>query len=385
MVLAVILALGIVPVGAVPSIGGPTQTTVDDGPSIAAAETPEADTTVTRIAIDENGTAHWSVTVRTRLENDSDVDDYEAFQERFRADRESYVDEFERRMTGVVSNAANSTGRSMTASDFRAETSIQEVPRRWGTVTYSFRWTNFGALDGSAVVVGDVFEGGLYLDADDRLRIVPPTGYEPTETSPQSDEIDGTTAVWVGPENFADRQPTVRFEPSESAVDSDTDGATRWTALPFVIGGGIVLLAVLGIAVSVAFAPGVLHRAHSRIPAPIGRATESTETATAESDDVADTSTEDGDTGGRNGSGEPADPSAADASSVPADLATDEDRVRALLERNDGRMRQAAIAEELDWSASKTSRVVSGMADENAVEKLRIGRENVIDLLEESD
>ncbi|WP_394357381.1 helix-turn-helix transcriptional regulator [Halorubrum alkaliphilum] len=46
------------------------------------------------------------------------------------------------------------------------------------------------------------------------------------------------------------------------------------------------------------------------------------------------------------------------------------------------RMRQSAIVEELDWSKSKTSRVLSRMADEGDVEKLRIGRENVIDLAE---
>ncbi|MBP1922838.1 putative membrane protein [Halorubrum alkaliphilum] len=45
-------------------------------------------------------------------------------------------------------------------------------------------------------------------------------------------------------------------------------------------------------------------------------------------------------------------------------------------------MRQSAIVEELDWSKSKTSRVLSRMADEGDVEKLRIGRENVIDLAE---
>ena len=61
---------------------------------------------------------------------------------------------------------------------------------------------------------------------------------------------------------------------------------------------------------------------------------------------------------------------------------TDAERVREVLEAHDGRMRQAAIADELDWTASKTSRVVSDLVDEGTVEKLKLGRENLIDLVD---
>jgi uncharacterized membrane protein len=60
---------------------------------------------------------------------------------------------------------------------------------------------------------------------------------------------------------------------------------------------------------------------------------------------------------------------------------TDEERVQQALANEQGRMRQADLAEELDWSASKTSRVLSGMADEGTIEKIRVGRENVVDLV----
>ncbi|PSP15116.1 hypothetical protein BRC62_08215 [Halobacteriales archaeon QH_10_67_13] len=67
------------------------------------------------------------------------------------------------------------------------------------------------------------------------------------------------------------------------------------------------------------------------------------------------------------------------------ELATDEDRIVALLEREDGRTRQVAIADRVDWSDSKTSRVLSDMAEQGTVEKLRIGQENVIDLRDSED
>jgi Uncharacterized membrane-associated protein/domain len=62
---------------------------------------------------------------------------------------------------------------------------------------------------------------------------------------------------------------------------------------------------------------------------------------------------------------------------------TDEERVRELLELNGGRIRQADIAAEFDWSDSKTSRVVGRMADDGSVEKLQLGRENLVALPDE--
>jgi uncharacterized membrane protein len=61
-------------------------------------------------------------------------------------------------------------------------------------------------------------------------------------------------------------------------------------------------------------------------------------------------------------------------------LLTDEDRVRHLLDRNDGRMRQSTIVEETEWSKAKVSRLLSVMDDNGAIEKLSLGRENVISL-----
>ena len=56
-----------------------------------------------------------------------------------------------------------------------------------------------------------------------------------------------------------------------------------------------------------------------------------------------------------------------------------------LLRDRDGYMKQSEIAETLDWSPSKTSRTVSRLADEDRVEKLRIGRENVVSLPDEDE
>ncbi|NHN46237.1 helix-turn-helix domain-containing protein [Halostella sp. JP-L12] len=61
-------------------------------------------------------------------------------------------------------------------------------------------------------------------------------------------------------------------------------------------------------------------------------------------------------------------------------LLTDEQRVIQLLEENGGRMKQAAIVNETEWSKAKVSRLLSDMVDEGKIEKLSIGRENIIHL-----
>jgi uncharacterized membrane protein len=67
------------------------------------------------------------------------------------------------------------------------------------------------------------------------------------------------------------------------------------------------------------------------------------------------------------------------------ELLSDEERVERLLERNGGRMRQAAIVDETGWSDAKVSQLLSRMADEDRVDKLRLGRENLISLPDVDD
>jgi uncharacterized membrane protein len=47
-------------------------------------------------------------------------------------------------------------------------------------------------------------------------------------------------------------------------------------------------------------------------------------------------------------------------------------------------MKQANIVKETGWSDAKVSQLLSSMADEGRVEKLRLGRENLISLPDET-
>ncbi|MFC6731012.1 MarR family transcriptional regulator [Haladaptatus sp. DYSN1] len=63
----------------------------------------------------------------------------------------------------------------------------------------------------------------------------------------------------------------------------------------------------------------------------------------------------------------------------PADtIYSDEAFIEHLLSASDGRLNQAAIVSQTDWSKSKVSRLLSAMADDGDVVKIQLGRENLI-------
>ena len=81
---------------------------------------------------------------------------------------------------------------------------------------------------------------------------------------------------------------------------------------------------------------------------------------------------------GREGSADAIGPANDAADTDP--LLTDEDRVKRLLRENGGRLQQGEFVERTDWSKSKVSRLLSRMEDEGEIEKIAIGRENLIAL-----
>ncbi|MFC6729491.1 helix-turn-helix transcriptional regulator, partial [Natronoarchaeum mannanilyticum] len=79
-----------------------------------------------------------------------------------------------------------------------------------------------------------------------------------------------------------------------------------------------------------------------------------------------------------------ADDGAADSGDeIDPELLSDEERVERLLRENGGRMKQASIVTETGWSNAKVSQLLSSMDEEGRVDKLRIGRENLISLPDE--
>ena len=339
-------------------------------------EPPDADATVTQITVQPDGAAVWSLTIRMSLDSDQAEAEFAAFREEFASNRSEFVDDYRTTMVDAVSEAANLTQREMRATDFEAETGTEAVPRERGFVTYRFRWEGFAPVDDGTISVGDTFEDGLFLEENSLLIIRMPDGYESTAVEPDPDQVASNELRWEGPVQFGDERPSVEFVQSDSTDDStdgtdstddqsngtdstDDQGGDSGGALP-----GSVLFGTAGVAVLAGVAALYLHRRRQEPDpkeSPAGLATDD-ETGP----DTAETRQERTDPG-----------------EVP-ELATDEDRVVATLKAEGGRMRQSDLADQLDWSPSKTSRVLSDMADEGEIEKLRIGRENVIDRVDEN-
>lgn len=289
------------------------------GVAQTGTDQPARDNTVSRIEVTASGDARYVLQVRTALDEDGAVATYERFQERFRNDTEAYLGTYRERMRGVVSQAGERLDRPMNATNFSARTSIQSVPRQWGVVTFVFTWENFARQDGDAVVVGDVFRGGLLLTEDDALEVVAPEGYEAADVSPAPDERDDQVLTWHGREDFADGHPRVRF--------AESSGSATGLLLP----AGVVLATILvGAGVYVA----VTRRGSTAEP--------SLDTPTV------------------------ADP--------------DQQRVIDAIAAAGGRTRQSDLVDELPWSKSKTSRLLSSLEAEGYVEKREAGRENVVEL-----
>ena len=59
-------------------------------------------------------------------------------------------------------------------------------------------------------------------------------------------------------------------------------------------------------------------------------------------------------------------------------MLTDEDRIRELLTQYGGRMKQADVTEETDWSKSTVSRKLSKMEDKGLITRVQVGRGNLV-------
>lgn len=66
-------------------------------------------------------------------------------------------------------------------------------------------------------------------------------------------------------------------------------------------------------------------------------------------------------------------------------LLTNDEYVCQLLANYGGRMKQQSIIDETGWSKAKVSRVLSDLEERGQVERLRVGRENVVDLVEHQE
>ncbi len=295
--------------------------------------------TVYEVDLEEDGDATWTIELRYQLSSD-EVEDFQEFRQQYEAGEVDIFEGVEEELRQLVAEAAENTGREMEATDFGTDVRVEStLTGEAGVTALNFTWTSFA--DGDRV--GDVFEdGGLVLSGDQRLVVNYPDSLEVDAVSPEPTSRDEGTLVWEGEKFFEDGTPSLTL--SEPAGAADENGLDVSAAS----------LAVIAIAVLLSgFGGGLL----------VSRSLGSRD--------------------GERRNGEPTseiDEVESMEDEVDEELLTDRDRIVKMLEDSGGRMKQADIVEETGWSKSKVSMLLSEMEEEDRVSKLRLGRENVIDL-----
>ncbi len=356
------LAVGTVTATSYPAEDRPSQTLSTGQPlALQSADSPlePADPSqLIRVSLAETGDATWSVESRFLLYDEDDHALFEEYAAEVTAgERTGGYDSttFE----AYAEYASETTDREMRIEDGGWDEPRVETPDeddlddvQIGVISYSVTWTNFAAVDGDRIRL-DAFttaDGGTWLPGlleGQRFVIERPPNYG-LETA--------TVLSWDGPHEFEASDLEIVFVQTGMSVSG-----SQW----FLAGIGGLLLGAGGY-VLVRY----LQNAEWAIP------TQDDETEPPTESDTETTTPEpsESDTGTAVAYEEPRE------SDVDLELLSDEERVTRLLNQNGGRMKQANIVKETGWSNAKVSQLLSQMDDDEEIEKLRIGRENLITL-----
>jgi len=308
--------------------------------------------------VDADGSATLRVIYTIRLEADADIEAFEDLRSEIDSDPSSYLGPFTERMNRTVATAESATGREMAASEFDVSTARDsQLQTELGRVTFQFEWDQFASVDEDGTIrAGDAIDS-LFLDDGERLEFRWPEGYGVQSSDPSPERVDDRLAVWRGPIEFEAGQPRLVLASDATTTtstdagggpdspDGGTDDGEQPDDSDTGSGSGFPTGAVLGLV-------GVLLVASAAVALFVRR----------ESDTESQTAAEQ------------------EAATPPEELLSNEERVLQLLRQNGGRMKQKQVAEQLDWTAAKTSQVVGDLREADDVEAFRLGRENVLTL-----
>ena len=354
---------------------------------------------VIRITLSADDNATWTIESRFILEDEDDEEAFEAFAESVvegERDAGHDPDVYEE----FVEEAAAATDREMSMADAgyddpriervesdneTAEFGVDEGTAV-GVIAYSFTWENFTTSTSNRIHVGDAFQStdGTWfpeLAPGQQLVIDTPENYA-FQSSPVATR-DGAL-VWDGPHEFSEGERELELlrgaSPPGNGDDTPPPNGTDdpdSSVLPLLGALGALLVAVALVAAYVltrSSPPAWLPTSvRSRLESDGTPADGSRGGGRADSSDAP-----------RNPPPMESSPAAgaagAAADDIDPELLSDEERVLRLLRGSGGRMKQASIVKETGWSNAKVSQLLSKMDEDDEIEKLRIGRENLITL-----
>lgn len=307
--------------------------------SVAVAQQDSSTQRINEIQLQENGDAVWVVEIREPLEDETEVSNFETYVQQVNNSTDNETTQtFRNRFSAVISGADQQYERNMSLESLSVEAEVASTATGdFGITRVEFTWTNYSTTDESGnIVIGQILSDGYTLSENQILRVVPPQGYQAQSTPAGAESTNDGVLEWVGPYSFSDSVEITFEETSPREIP--------------VVPMAIVVVIALGI---------------------VGVATYYFSTRDDSPDESQDENSEDGSSGDTT------------SSWSTDELKTEGEKVVELLEENEGRIKQKDLKSTLDWSDSKASRVTSSLEEKGVIEKLTIGRENVISLEEE--
>jgi hypothetical protein len=357
----------------------------------------DPNTTELELEITPDGDARWTVTYAFDLTDANDTRAFDRLSEEF--ERGEVGGSYLETMRRAREAATEATGREMTIRNV-ARTS--ETGNGTGRLVTTLTWTSFARETGDTLRVGDAFDLGTGtwlpgLASDERLIVSTPPGYR-IDSAPSADSFRNGSLVWEGPTTFESGHLSVTYR--KVTPPASPQGGTNTTAPPSGPFDGEFLPIVAGVfGVGLLLLVAYLFLRRETPVGPVAEANGGVESDSGSTPDGAGAGT--AETSGTEAPAEPDDPEgggetepvseagsddegAADGEpAVDPELLSDEERVERLLQRNGGRMKQANIVRETNWSNAKVSQLLSSMDEADRIDKLRIGRENLITLPDE--
>lgn len=166
--------------------------------------------TTYKIEVHEDRSAVWTVEYRSSLDTAEEENIFQQYISEFENLKDNYIENFSTKMTSLVQSASVVTGRSMQAKNFDVSVStLTTATGKFGVIKYQFEWTNFAKLEGANIIIGDVFEAGLFLFKDDALVVECPGGYAVESASPSPDETRELQLIWYGQRDFGAGEPRI--------------------------------------------------------------------------------------------------------------------------------------------------------------------------------
>lgn len=158
-----------------------------------------------------DGSAIWIIESSTLLTSREDLEAFRNYVENFEELSETLLANFSSSIQRIIDDASKYVDRPMKAEDFNVSVRIVDtISGEIGRLTYTFKWIGFSQTKDGALIIGDVFIGGFYLYEGDSLTITVPKQYSIEEVHPLPDKWEDEGVTWFGRKLFPDRTPYIK-------------------------------------------------------------------------------------------------------------------------------------------------------------------------------